>query len=439
LEFGKHIGKGLWAFADKALPALYGLGFIFLVVRVLPQKDFGEFTDIQTIFVFASTLGFSLALQPLTKYAAEIEDNGPFIAASLTISALFIVIVSVIIHLFKPMIVPLLDRSGGGNLSSLMNYLPLLFLTSFYRTFAVSLLQATYQVKKIFWIDAVYLVGVLVLVYGAQLLHHFSDAEDVIILNVIAQSCSSLLALFMTREMMSVKLRLRRDAFTKMWDFGKYNFWGSTMYSLFSQMDVFFVSSFAGVVALATYQAAKVFTRLNDMMSQVIQMFLLPFSSKAQAENETEKMTVVAEKTICFSTLIFIPLFLVLFFFPLPILHLLYNGKYDSGANILRLLSFLALIIPWNAVVSSYLVGTGRVKQGLYSGIALAAVSLASYAILTPMYGALGTAVGFVLSMLVITIGLVLYIRTLIPLRIINIVRRTRDAWTFVRTKIRSS
>ena len=39
MEFGKHIGKGLWAFADKALPAVYALGFIFLVVRVLPEKE----------------------------------------------------------------------------------------------------------------------------------------------------------------------------------------------------------------------------------------------------------------------------------------------------------------------------------------------------------------------------------------------------------------
>ena len=39
MEFGKHIGKGVWAFADKALPAIYGIGFIFLVVRELPENE----------------------------------------------------------------------------------------------------------------------------------------------------------------------------------------------------------------------------------------------------------------------------------------------------------------------------------------------------------------------------------------------------------------
>ena len=52
MEFGRHIGKGIWAFADKSLPALYGVGFIFLVVRVLPEEEYGAFAIIQSIYDF---------------------------------------------------------------------------------------------------------------------------------------------------------------------------------------------------------------------------------------------------------------------------------------------------------------------------------------------------------------------------------------------------
>jgi len=434
VQFGRHIGKGLWAFADKALPAVFALGFIVLVVRVLPQNEYGAWVDIQTIFMFTSTLGFALALQPLTKFAAETEENGPYIAASMVISALFIIGASILLLVFKGVLVRLLDPRGEApSLSQLFSYLPLLFITSYYRAFSLSLLQATYQVRKIFWIDALYFIGVLLLLGGARLMHRLSSAEDVIILNIIAQSASTVLALILTRRPMSVKLRLRREAFSKMWGFGKFNFWGSTMYAAFSQMDVLFVSSFSGVVALATYGAAKQFTRLNDMLSQVIQMFLMPFSSKAQAENDIEKMTVVAEKTICFSLLAFTPVFLALFLAPQEILHLLYKGKYDGGADILRLMSFLSLIVPWNAVVASYLTGTGKVKAGLISNIFLSGVGLTSYLILTPKYGAIGTTAGFVFTMLVITVGLVKYLQRFLPLRVSGVFRRTRDAWLFVR------
>lgn len=50
MEFGKHIGKGLWGFADKSLAVVYGLGFIFLVIRVIPEKE--EIGDISTIKYF---------------------------------------------------------------------------------------------------------------------------------------------------------------------------------------------------------------------------------------------------------------------------------------------------------------------------------------------------------------------------------------------------
>ena len=39
MEFGKHIGTGLWGLADKALPVLYGLGFVVLVYWLAAAAD----------------------------------------------------------------------------------------------------------------------------------------------------------------------------------------------------------------------------------------------------------------------------------------------------------------------------------------------------------------------------------------------------------------
>ena len=36
MEFGKHIGKGIWGVAGKGLPVLYGFAYVLLVIRVLP-------------------------------------------------------------------------------------------------------------------------------------------------------------------------------------------------------------------------------------------------------------------------------------------------------------------------------------------------------------------------------------------------------------------
>ena len=65
MEFGKHVEKGVWAFAGKALPAVYLLGFIFIVQRVLPKEEFGAYAVVQAIFNFTTAIVVPFAVQPL--------------------------------------------------------------------------------------------------------------------------------------------------------------------------------------------------------------------------------------------------------------------------------------------------------------------------------------------------------------------------------------
>ena len=149
-----------------------------------------------------------------------------------------------------------------------------------------------------------------------------------------------------------------------------------------------------------------------------------------------EKLRITAEKSICFSTLLLLPVFLLMFFFPQQLLHILFKGKYDEGAALVRTMSFLALIVPWNAVIASYLNGTGKVKEGLYSSIILLAATIPAYFILTPLLGALGTSIALVSVMLLVTVILVYYIQRVIPLSVGNVVGRTADAWIFLKKKL---
>lgn len=436
MEFGKHIGKGVWAFADKALPAVYGIGFVLLVVRGLPEKEFGAFVVIQTMFTIVTAFATSFALQPLTKFAAETDRPGNYIVTSLLMQFFFFLLASIAALAFKDTLAILLDRQHQTNLVPLISYLPLLLVTAYYRNFAASLLQARYRVERIFWIDAVYFLGVLGAVFMTREAGVFHSASDMLSINVLMLACSSLLAIVLTWREMSSPLLLDSQAIKAMWNFGKYTFGGSVTYILFSQMDIFFVTSIAGIVAVATYNAAKVLTRLFDMVAQVLQMFLIPFSSKAHAKRETDKLTSVAEKSICFAMLVLIPVFIAMFFFPELILHLLYKGKYDSGASIVRVFGFLAFIVPWSTVAGGYMVGIGKVKEGLYSGVALLGIALPAYMLLTPVAGALGTSIGYVASYLFMTLVLVNLLKPQVHLKIFGVLNRVEDAWVYVKTKI---
>ncbi|MDI6804614.1 MAG: oligosaccharide flippase family protein [Bacteroidota bacterium] len=436
MEFGRHISKGLWAFADKALPAFYGIGYIFLVIRVLPQNEFGAFIIIQTIFVVVSTMSFSLALQPLIKYGAEPGSKSPYIAISLMFSAIVYIFATFVVIFGKHFLSSLLDPHGQANLPMLLNYIPMLFLSALYRSFAVSLLQITYDIKKIFWIDAVYFLGTLILILFLQMSDKFKTAEDLIILNIIGQGLSSLLALFLTFKMISIRFHMDQTSLWKMLNYGKYIFGGNSVYTMFTQADIFFISSFVGISGVAVYGAAKIFTRIFDVLGQVLQMFLIPYSSKTFSSGEMDSMRVTAEKTICFSTILFLPIFFVLLIFPEKILYILYSGKYTNAASLLMVFSFLALIAPWNGVSTSYLLGMGKAKEGFYLGLVFIALTSLLYVTLTPTLGVLGTTLAFVISYLISTILYVKYLDRFIPLNIISVINRVKDANQFLRKKL---
>lgn len=411
---------------------MYGLAIMLLVIRVLPESEYGAFLIVQTIFTLCKATAYTLAALPLAKFAAETDDADPLISASLLLHLAFFGIASVVLLLAKNSLSALLDPTQQSNLHDLFGYLPLLFAGAFYRTFAVGLLQAKIQVQRIFCVDATYFLGTPLGIVAAEQLRMFHTAEDLVTVMVLALAWSTLVAIALTRREVSAKFVLQGKAIREMWNFGKFTFAGSSLYVFFNNMDVFILSSIGGVVAAAVYGAAKIFARLFDMFTQAIHMVLIPYSSKTFAQQDVNSLTIVMEKSICFSTVLILPVFLVMFFFPETILDIFYAGKYTHGAPILRVLSALAILTPWNATAASYLIGMGKAKESFYIALGMVILALPLFFILTAALGGLGTSIGLVVTFFAATLVLVRYIQRFIPLKPVNVARRTRDIWSYV-------
>lgn len=434
MKFSSHLGKGLWAVAVKTLPVINGIATVFLVIRALPEREYGAFVLLQTVFVFAMALANALALTPLIKFAAERDDRGPTITAALVVNGAFFAAVSLLVLVVREPFARLVAGDGAAAAAGLLTYLPALFATVLYRNFAVALLQATYRLKDIFAIEAVQLLGIPAGVAALRAAGRFETATDLLAVVLTAQTLSSLTALILTRRDMAGPMPLRREMLGELWRFGRFTFGGTTLYSVFSQLDVLFVSSYGGLVAAATYNAAKVFMRVFDLASQVVQMFLIPFSSKRSSSGDTADLRTAAEKTVAFTSIALLPVVLAMALFPEQILRLLYAEKYVQGAWIVRILSVLGLVTPWSAVSSSCLLGAGKVREGFWMAVALVAIAIPLYTLLTPQLGGTGTMLGLVTSITIVTFWAVRVLRPLVPLRIVAVARRWRDVAEYMRS-----
>ena len=396
MEFGKHIGKSLWGMADKALPVVYGFGYVYLVIRVLPEEEFGNFVLLQEIFLILSGLSTALALQPMLKFAAEeTGDAAGVIGAGMLMNIAFIALSSVVVVALRtPMSIVL----RAPALAPLLLFIPAMMIASLIRNIALILLQTRFGIARIFWVDAVHFLGAPLLVWIYSRMHLFDTAEDLIMINILSLSASSLIGLVLTWPLFRWRLKPSGEEMRRMWEYGKYSLGGTASYLVYSRADTFILSAFTGPAQVAVYNSAKIFTRIFDMVTQIIQMFILPGASLLSSRGERSTLKAVVEKSIMFATVGMIPVMAGMLLFAGPLVSIIYGGRYPEAVLILQIFALMSLAVPAFAIGSNVLMGLGEARASFVLGVQLLGVSLVAYLVTIPWLGAIGAAVGVVIA-----------------------------------------
>jgi O-antigen/teichoic acid export membrane protein len=434
VELGKHLGKGIWGLADKGLPVFYGVAFVVLVIRVLPEVEFGNFVLVQEIFLVISGLAQGFALQPLLKFAAEenSESQG-IVSAGFLLNAVFTVLCALVIVVVRQ---PLSVILNSPMLAPLLLYVPAMLLASLMRNFTLVLLQTRFMIKEIFWIDAVHFLGAPILVYIVSKMQAFDTALDLIVINIISLSASSILGAMLSRSMLSIRLRVDSSDVKKLWDYGKYSLGGIVSYLFSTKSDSFILSAFTGPVQVAVYNSVKVFIRVYDMATQVVQMFVFPAVSRFSSKGEFGTMKVLVEKAILFSTVGMLPVFVLFVGFAWPLVQIVYQGRYIEAIPMLQMFAVLSFVVPVTAVATNTLLGLGKARLGFIISILSFIASVALYLMCIPLFGAMGAALGYILSSLVLAWLATYHMNTLVPLRFRDVLARTNDIKQFLRNRL---
>lgn len=434
MEFGKHLAKGIWGLADKALPVVYGIGYVWLVIRVLPEEEFGNFVLVQEVFLVISGFATAFALQPLLKFSSEENARTEgIVSASLVLNALFVACASLVVLGCS---IPAGKILNSPSLTPLLLYVPAMLAASFFRNFTLTLLQAQFRVQEVFWMDAVHFVGAPFLVWVMSRLHMFDSALDLVTVNLVSLSASSLAGLWFARKLLHFSIRPPMSAVRQVWDYGKYSL-GGVVSSLFAtKADSFILSAFTGPVQVAVYNSAKVFVRVYEMAAQVVQMFILPAASRLSSQGGDASLRALTEKAILFLTIGLLPVTVLFLGLPQILVAFLYQGRYEGAVPILRIFSMLTFFLPLGAVGVNVLMGLGQARLTFVLGIQILVVSLIAFLVCIPPGGPLGAGLGYLIAT-VLTAGLTWRaLRRHVPLTLSGILRRTNDIHGFLRSRL---
>jgi lipopolysaccharide exporter len=436
MEFGKHIGKSLWGAADKGLPVVYGFGYVLLVIRVLPEEEFGNFVLLQEIFLILSGLATAVALQPMLKFASEDSgDPAGIIGAGMLLTLLFVAVSSVLVVLLR---VPMSAVLRAPALAPLLLYIPAMMVASLIRNVALVLLQTRFGIARIFWVDAVHFLGAPFLVWIYSRMHLFDTAEDLIMINILSLSASSLVGLVLSWRLFRWRLRPTGEELRRMWEYGKFSLGGNASYLVYARADTFILSAFTGPAQVAVYNSAKIFTRVYDMATQVIQMFILPGVSLLASRGERTTLKVVVEKATLFTTVGMVPVLLGMVFFAGPMIGIIYGGRYPDAVPILQVFGIMAIAVPAFAIGSNVLMGLGEARASFWLGIQMLVVALAAYLIIIPLLGTIGAAIAVVVASYVMAWIALARVRAYIPFTPREVFVRYRDILAFMQRMMSS-
>ncbi len=168
-------------------------------------------------------------------------------------------------------------------------------------------------------------------------------------------------------------------------------FIASIMVFVYLQSDVLMLGFLRELKEVAFYTSATALIFALYVLPTSVYNYFLPSLIK----NSKNKKKFLQEQNI-FILAIFslvIPIFLVIFFYARPILHIIYSGKYDSSTLILKILSLGFFMHGFSFVAGASLTALGfqsiRAKMQVFA--AVLNILLNIYFI--PIYGALGTAI----------------------------------------------
>lgn len=430
MEFGKHLGKGLWGVADKSLVVVYGVAFVLLVIRVLPESELGNFILLQELFLVLTGFANALALQPLLKFhAEESKDHRGVLTSALLLNLGFLVVSSIVVVGLRQ---PISDVLNSARLSDLLLWVPALMAASFIRNFTLILLQSRLRMQALFWTDAAHFLGFPVLILIISRVELVDSARDLITINMISFSFSSLIGVILAWRYLRFTFAYPGEAMGRVWNYGVYSLGGIVSYLFYSKADSFILASFTGPVQVAVYTSVKIFVRVYEMVTQVVQMFVFPVTSRLASRGEFDRLKALAEKAIAFTTIGMVPVTVIFLGFAPLLIDIIYQGRYLEAAPMLRLFSLLTFCVPLTAVATNTIMGLGHARLGFVIGMQLLVISIAVYMILTPLFGVIGTATGYVLTSFILAFITGRHMQRFVPVSLGEVVRRTEDIRVFL-------
>ncbi len=176
------------------------------------------------------------------------------------------------------------------------------------------------------------------------------------------------------------------------------------------KIDNLLVGALLGTTSLGYYSQSRYLIDLgNAAVAPAATKVAFPFYSKLQKDQV--KLSQACQITNFFLIRLMLPLALILILFPEPIITLLYGSKWSPTAPIIKYLALAMVIVPVSENLKILLYSLGRFKEVIRLRLIQILILIPALIMGIKLYGAIGAAIAFLLSVGIVVVGVYYYTR----------------------------
>jgi O-antigen/teichoic acid export membrane protein len=392
----KIVSIGLPALIGQGTAAAWGIVTIY-VARVLPSDAYAAYSVARSVEFFAALLGGGFVLQALLKFASEgtgprekkLVNAGSLLTAGLAVfGAAALALGGGLLQSFY----------GNLQLGGIPGILALMVLAEAMCAIPKNVLFARQRTKTVMWGDLTAFVlrsGIVVFLAATGRLR---TSHAIFGAQALSSVASTLVLIYLGGRFGESGAGATRESFRQILRFSVFTLGSSLASFVYTWTDILMLGKLAPPDQVSAYGVCRSLAAFAVSLNAAANIILLPLASRMTSQSRSG----VIQRTwqgIAIITAILLPFTIIVVLFPVPILQLLFDGKYNYASPVLVALCLINLIRPVGSLFSATAAGVGKPLYSLISVATSAVLNIVLNAVLIPPYGGLGAAIATAISM----------------------------------------
>lgn len=382
---------------------LFGFGSFYILVRHFSKHDFGTWALFLTIVTIIETSRNGLIQNALIKlvHSNEEEDTDKIISATWILNTVYTFFIFLVLVLVSGLVS---DLFQAPEISKMFLYygITITLLIPFSQFNYIQ--QSRFSFSGIFW-GAFVRYGTF---FIANLIIHLLAIEITLPSLVLVQSFCTFLGLIISyllaRKFLMVRFEWSREAFNKVFHFGKYVMGTNIFSMIYKSTDQFTIGYFLNTSAVATYNAAVRLSNLIEYPTTSIAEIVYPKSTEQYAKGGEQSSKLLFEQSVGITIGITLPMIAIVVLFAEQIMHIIAGPAYADSVIILRFTILFGLFTPFSRQFGTALDSSGRPKLNFYILLASLIINIITNIIGISYFGLMGACYGTLTSYIIIFI-----------------------------------